>query len=135
MLPRAIPRQTGFLRPLPKVTACINGDLAIEAAEAAAIRVGIDMSAHRATARESFTMQARDLVIVMEPEQAKRLVDDFPDGVQCSLLGLWSRPCRPHVEDPYGLPDIYFDTYFALISSAVASFSIHIKEHFFAKLD
>ena len=37
-----------------------------------------------------------------------------------TLLGLWCGEPRPHIEDPYGLGDDYFDTCFALIDAATA---------------
>jgi protein-tyrosine phosphatase len=32
---------------------------------------------------------------------------------------LWASPERPHLEDPYGLSDAYFDTCFDVIDSAL----------------
>ncbi len=53
----------------------------------------------------------------MEPWQAEAL-ERLGVG-QVTLLGLWSRPERPHLHDPHGLADDYFRTCFRLIDSAV----------------
>jgi hypothetical protein len=36
-----------------------------------------------------------------------------------TLVGLYVRPRRPHIEDPFGLPDEYFDSCYELIEEAL----------------
>jgi len=88
-------------------------------AAAAAGRRGIDLRPHAASCMEAFVPRQGDLLIAMEPEQAHQLAARFPAPVQVTLLGLWSRPRRPHLHDPKDLCDRYFDTVFAVIDNAL----------------
>lgn len=84
---------------------------------------GIDLTVHRSRALASAELNSGDLVIVFEPEQiepARQYLARF-EGVQLTLLGLWSRPRRTYVADPYGRSDAYFQTCFGCIDSAVHS--------------
>jgi protein-tyrosine phosphatase len=86
-----------------------------------AARRGIDLSLHRTSAPENVSLSAGDLVAVMEPAQL-RLVRSVAkgSGAEITILGLWRHPRRPHLEDPFGLPNEYFETCFKIIDEAVA---------------
>lgn len=105
----------------------VDGDLADVHAVSAATYFEIDMRDHRATAINSFTVLPGDLLIVMEPEQAIVLTPHLTAGAQCTLLGLWATPRRPHIEDPYGLSPDYFNVCFQIIYSAVENFSMKLS--------
>jgi hypothetical protein len=61
-----------------------------------------------------------DLLVVMEPRQARRISGLLPPGsCQLTLLGLWSRPPRPHIHDPHTLSEAYWERRFDVIDSAV----------------
>lgn len=101
-----------------------SGVPANPAAIKAAGKHGLDISSHRARNSSFVPLVSGDLIAVMEPWQARALrPDELPAGVQVTLLGLWCRPPRPHIEDPYGLSDQYFETCFTLIDSALARIS------------
>jgi protein-tyrosine phosphatase len=90
---------------------------------------GIDLSGHRSHKAEQVEMTAEDLLVGMEPVQGRRLRQFArSSGAQVTLLGLWSVPPRPHLEDPYGLSEEYFTTCFAVIDSAVESIASRISE-------
>jgi hypothetical protein len=56
----------------------------------------------------------------MEPRQARRISGLLPPGsCQLTLLGLWSRPPRPHIHDPHTLSEAYWERRFDVIDSAV----------------
>jgi protein-tyrosine phosphatase len=89
---------------------------------------GIDLRDHRTTSAAAFVVASGDLLLAMEPRQLRSLGALGQDGwsgrapaqlPQRTLLGLWSSPPRPHLEDPYGLSSAYFDTCFAAIDSAL----------------
>jgi protein-tyrosine phosphatase len=85
----------------------------------------LDISAHRARTAEMFPLGAGDLLVVMEYWQARALQSSvLPAGAQVTLLGLWCEPPRPHIEDPFGLSDKYFEKCFELIDSAITSISV-----------
>lgn len=93
-------------------------------ADAVAVRIargrGVDISRHRSRAAREFSPAPGDLVMAMEPGQARQL-RAWTSGVagQVTLLGLWAATPRAHIEDPYGLSEEYFDRCFALIDSAI----------------
>jgi protein-tyrosine phosphatase len=83
-----------------------------------ALRRGLDLSAHRSMTVDTFWPQVGDLLLAMEPRQARELTRRFGATVPVSLLGLWARPARPHIEDPFGLTPAYFETCFSVIDAA-----------------
>ncbi|MBV8522805.1 MAG: hypothetical protein JOY71_11910 [Acetobacteraceae bacterium] len=95
---------------------------------AVAERRGIDLHVHRSCNIADFGVAQGDLLVAMEPHQARTLMGRFgaAPGVQVTLLGLWSRPSRPHLHDPHLLTPGYFDTCFALIDSAVRTMLEHL---------
>jgi protein-tyrosine phosphatase len=85
---------------------------------------GLDLTRHRAQLGSQFPVAAGDLLMAMEPWHVAVLQSrPLPAGVQVTLLGLWCRPMRPHIEDPFGLCDDYFQTCFGIIDNALASIS------------
>ena len=52
-------------------------------------------------------------------------------GAHASLLGLWSKPSRPWIEDPFGLSPEAFERVFRQIEDAVDRLLVdlpHLKE-------
>ncbi len=99
-----------------------DGDRANPAAVERAAARGVDLSAHRAASASAALLRPGDLVVAMEPVQLRGLASIAPSA-PATLLGLWARPPRPHLEDPYGLSLAYFDTCFDVIDGAVAEFA------------
>lgn len=99
-----------------------SGEPADPVARAASAAAGVDLASHRSTAVADYAPRAGDLLVAMEPGQADDLARRFADafGVQTTLLGLWSRPRRPHIHDPFGLGPAYFRTCFRVIDRGVA---------------
>jgi low molecular weight protein-tyrosine phosphatase len=90
----------------------------------AARALGLDLAGHRTQRVIEFPMAKGDLLAAMEPWQAAVLQSrPIPVGAQVTLLGLWCRPSQPHIEDPLGLSDEYFQTCFATIDNALANMS------------
>lgn len=87
-----------------------------------------DLQAHRTTTLEQAEVKPGDLLIAMEPWQADRLAERFYPHCQVSLLGLWMQPVRPHLQDPYGLPEAYFIHCFGKIESAVSCLIKHFQK-------
>lgn len=85
---------------------------------------GLDLTQHRAQTARQFPMAAGDLLMAMEPWHVAALQSrPMPIGTQVTLLGMWCNPIRPHLEDPFGLSDDYFQTCFGIIDNAIASMS------------
>jgi protein-tyrosine phosphatase len=99
-----------------------SGDRADAQALASARRRGLDLTVHRARTIKELPLQGSDLLLAMEPAQAERLATPaFQARAQRTLLGIWGSESRPHLEDPFGLGDAYFDTCFRHIDTAVAT--------------
>jgi protein-tyrosine phosphatase len=109
----------------PSISAALRGESGLPAdpaARAAAWAAGVDLDGHRSTAIAGADLRAGDLLIAMEPWQARQLQARYlSNGVQVTLLGLWSRPKRPHLHDPFTLPDAYFHSCFQVIDSGVSA--------------
>jgi low molecular weight protein-tyrosine phosphatase len=85
-----------------------------------AARRAIELAEHRACAAEDFEFQSGDLLVLMEPRQAWAMLRSLPAlACQVTLLGLWSRPRRPHLHDPHRLSEAYWEQCFDVIDSAV----------------
>ncbi|MGZ6163205.1 MAG: arsenate reductase/protein-tyrosine-phosphatase family protein [Myxococcaceae bacterium] len=86
----------------------------------AARRRGLELSPRASRRARDVRPTAGDLLVAMEPHQARALRRAHPRA-QVTLLGLWCRSPRPVLADPYGLSDAYFDTCFGVIDEAVAA--------------
>lgn len=81
---------------------------------------GVDLSMHRSAKMEPSEIGNGDLVIVFEPWHLAEVTRQTAGRAPISLLGIWARPIRPHVEDPYGRSDRYFQQCFSLIDTNIA---------------
>ena len=88
---------------------------------------GIDLGEHRTRRIDELEPGPGDLMICMEPPQARVAQARFPDA-QVTLLGLWSRPRRPWLFDPYGLGDAYWRNCLDLIDSGIADIAARIRQ-------
>jgi protein-tyrosine phosphatase len=80
----------------------------------------VSLSAHRTTPLRAFAYRPGDLLVCMEPPQAKIVAKLFPGGrLQVTLLGLWAKPARPWLFDPYGSGDGYWCTCLDTIDGAI----------------
>jgi protein-tyrosine phosphatase len=81
----------------------------------------VDLSAHRSARRESCRITDDDLLVAFEPSQLaeirRRRSDRMP---RVTLLGIWAQPIRPHIQDPYGRGDRYFQRCFSIIDANTA---------------
>ena len=110
----------------PIVSVALRGDSGAPAdamAQRAARELGVDLGAHRSLGIDEANIRPGDLLLAMEPHQAVTLERRYAgmQDVQVSLLGLWSRPRRPHLHDPHTLSLGYFSTCFRTIDDAVAT--------------
>lgn len=85
----------------------------------AAARKGFDLGNHKTTPIKSLTFRENDILIAMEPRQAQYLNQEFGDKNRCSLLGLWGQPVTPHIQDPFGASEEYFDNCFNYIEVCI----------------
>jgi protein-tyrosine phosphatase len=99
-----------------------TGGPANEVAMRVAATRHVELSRHRTTDVGDFRLEDGDLLLAMEPRHLNWLRQSFAGSAvspQVSLLGLWSRPRRPHLHDPHGLSTAYFATCFDFIDSAI----------------
>jgi protein-tyrosine phosphatase len=79
----------------------------------------VDLSAHRARRLEESRLRRGDLLLVFEPRQLRAVRERCGDVPIVSLAGLWSRPTRPYITDPYGRSDACFQECYAVIDTGV----------------
>lgn len=103
------------------------------AADAAAVRNaarrGIDLSQHRSSVYNYGGLQSTDLIVVFESRQyveVRRRSGDH--GLSVTLLGIWSKPCVPDIQDPYGRSDDSFQRCYAVIDAHVLEVVRRVKE-------
>lgn len=84
---------------------------------------GIDMEQHRTKTLDQFQIRPGDLFLAMEVRQVHRLKELFSERQepQITLLGLWARPPRPHIHDPFTLSTPYFETCIGVIERSISS--------------
>ena len=82
-------------------------------------KMGIDLEAHRTTPIMYLILRKTDLLVAMEPNQAKFLQNNMGRDYQCTLLGIWARPIIPYIHDPYGAIPAYFEKCFSTIKKSV----------------
>lgn len=87
---------------------------------------GVDLSAHRAARIDSPRIDSGDLILVFEPWQVAEATRRSGGRAPVSLLGIWAPPVYPHVQDPYGRGDRYFQRCFSLIDANVAELARRI---------
>lgn len=93
-----------------------DGMCANEAANRAAWARGINLTAHLSARISESVVTRTDLVFVFEPRQLRyvtRQTAGKPGSV--SLIGVWSRPLHPYIQDPYGRSARYFEQCFSII--------------------
>lgn len=79
---------------------------------------GLDLSSHRSAKAEPSSFVTRDLVIVFEPWHLAE-ISRWREIPPASLIGVWARPIRPHIQDPYGRSDRYFQQCFSVIDANI----------------
>lgn len=90
-----------------------------ESAERAAVRSGYSLQGHQTQPMMYLQLRSTDLLVAMEPWQAAYLNRHLKREHVYTLLGMWSNQNLPHIQDPYGAVDAYFDVCFAHIRSGV----------------
>ncbi len=92
---------------------------------------GIDLSGHIAKHIDDLKIGPEDLLVAMEPWQARRLrrMERVRSSMaQITLLGIWDSPRNPYIADPFGCGDAYFQTCYSRIDVSIARILQQIKE-------
>ena len=101
--------------------AAAEGAMADPVASRNAALRAVDLSEHRSARLESCSFTADDLVVVFEPGHLSEVRRLNGGRAPISLLGVWVQPIHPHIQDPYGRGDRYFQRCFSLIDANVAA--------------
>lgn len=90
---------------------------------------GVSLTEHKACDIKAFGFRSGDLLVAMEARQLRALPAVLPPvPSQLTLLGLWSRPVRPHIHDPHRLSDAYWERCFDVIDSAVLTIAERMRQ-------
>lgn len=104
-----------------------TGAPAFPSAVKTATQFGIDLSSHAATDLKDYEYRPGDLLLVMEIRHAKKLIAHGIPEAAIAFLGNWAAPHRIHLHDPHTLSDVYFQTCFTLINSAVQNLVAELR--------
>ena len=94
----------------------------------AAIRKGESLESHRTQKITSLSIGDGDLFVAMEPWQIRYLKESLSGKLNCTLLGLWTKPALPYIHDPYGNVPDYFDHCFSYIENSVSGITNEIRQ-------
>lgn len=123
----AVARKEGF-----SAVSCGIDTIENAPANAAAVRMaqglGYDLSHHKTTTIQSLVIHKSDLLVAMEPLQAKFLERHLGVRAHYTLLGLWANPAIPYIHDPYGLGGGYFDSCFDCIEKSTREVVKHVDK-------
>jgi protein-tyrosine phosphatase len=108
---------------LPSASAgleAVSGAPANDAARRHAASRMVALNDHRTRRLDELMLNPGTLVVCMEPRQAAE-VETMRTGrsFQLTLLGLWSRPLRPLIFDPYGLSDSQWNVCLDIIDNGI----------------
>lgn len=90
---------------------------------------GVDLSSHCSAKAEPPSFSKGDLIVVFEPGHLPEIVRLTGGEIPVSLLGVWVEPVRPHLQDPYGRGDRYFQECFSVIDANVTALAQHMARH------
>ncbi|MBK8163191.1 MAG: low molecular weight phosphatase family protein [Gammaproteobacteria bacterium] len=82
-------------------------------------QMGHHLEEHKTTPIMYLILRRSDLIVTMEPWHAEFLRQHLIRKHYCTLLGLWSQPVLPHIQDPFGASDAYFQQCFTQIEQSV----------------
>jgi len=92
-------------------------------------QLGLELSNHQPRGC-GLSLAAGDLWVGMEPWHGRQLLRfSQGSGAQVTLLGLWCCRPRPHIHDPYGLGEGYFQTCFGIIDGAIEEVARRLGAH------
>lgn len=81
---------------------------------------GVDLSGHRTRTVGDLHIDQSDLLVAMDPTQARALEPyRHAHNAQVTLLGLWGEDVLPIIADPYGHDSVVFEMCFVNIDAAV----------------
>lgn len=104
-----------------------NGLPADDDAIRMAEKKGVILMEHKTTPIESMSFKNGDLLIGMEAWQVEYLERNLDRENRCTLLGLWGNPKKPHIHDPYGASNVYFEECFNYIEKSVHEIARKIR--------
>lgn len=94
----------------------------------AAKKLGVDLEGHRTTPIMCLMLRETDLLVAMEPWQCEYLDKHMAGKNSCTLLGIWSQPVLPHIQDPYGSSPAYFSKCFGYIQESVYELAKNVQK-------
>lgn len=86
---------------------------------------GVSLATHASRPLSTQVFSGHDLLVGMEAWHVEALAGKS-GSAQLTLLGLWSRPRRPYLHDPYSASDRYMEKCLDLIESGVGELASRI---------
>jgi len=104
-----------------------GGDPADPRAITYASAQNIDLTSHRTRKIESYSPQAGDLLIGMEPAHYQKLKLLYGDQVAITLAGLWLKKPKTYLHDPYNTNVEFFNTCSSLVEESARALAARLK--------
>lgn len=95
---------------------------------AIATKYGYSLDEHKTQSISAFQPLEGDLILVMDLDQYRKILELYGKQTPVSLLGLWAPSPRAYLHDPYSCGEAYFDTCYNLIEGAVLNLNHTIKK-------
>lgn len=89
---------------------------------------GFDLSEHKTVPVKALKFRESDLILAMEPWQVEYFTNNYSGKHSCSLLGLWGKPVKPYIHDPYGAPSVYFNNCFNYLEDSIHEIARKIRK-------
>ena len=105
----------------------IDGAPANEEAARVATQKGLSLDEHKTTTISALVFRKNDLLIAMEPWQANFMAEMLGEEYLYTLMGLWHSPVLPHIHDPFGGSEVYFNRCFDHIEKSVCEIAKKIR--------
>jgi protein-tyrosine phosphatase len=95
-----------------------------------ASRRGLDLSTHRPRKFIPDELLVGDLIVVMEPAQARQIEPHMRNrDVQVTLLGLWHPRPRPYIQDPFGMQADYVENCMTFMDTATEQLAAILRSN------
>ncbi|MGD8175216.1 low molecular weight phosphatase family protein [Marinimicrobium sp. ARAG 43.8] len=107
---------------------CRGGDKADPRAIEFAKSIGLDLEGHNTKNISNYIAEPGDLLVGMEPQQARALSKMFLKSSIITLSGIWITPYKPYIHDPYNTNDVFFEKCERYVASATKELVLRVSQ-------
>lgn len=108
---------------------CTNGHPADPRAIACAVDHGFGIDGHSTKNISEYKAQEGDLIVVMEPDHASRMMPHLHGNAQITIATLWHNRPMPYLHDPYNSNGEYFGRCERILKESVHGLSKYVHKY------